>query len=184
MIENRHALSITYNKRATTAHCINLILSLRDQQISKTALVDTGSTVNLLPVQIIPAHLRHLILPKKSTINGVGELQTKGEIFIDIFTRTNYGLARHVKFAVVESPFPIILGTPFFNHQDFVEKSYTITHDFLQITTKRDNIRHTIPHTLDNVQAYTARSQHDFSSNDSRGLADLVYANRDVFCSS
>jgi hypothetical protein len=204
VIEDQQAFPITHNKRATTAHCVNLLLSLRDHQISKTALVDTGSTVNLLPISIVPTHLRHLISPKKSTINGVGEL---GEIFIDIFTRSNYRLARHVKFAVVESRFPIILGTPFLNHQDFYAKSYTITHDSLQLTTRRDNIRHTIAHTLDNVQAYTARPSQDFNAINSKaewllktkeivipsaredgnvhhGLADLIYAYNDVFCSS
>jgi hypothetical protein len=207
VIEDQHAFPITHNKRATTAHCVNLLLSLRDHQISKTALVDTGSTVNLLPISIVPTHLRHLISPKKSTINGVGELEAKGEIFIDIFTRSNYRLARHVKFAVVESRFPIILGTPFLNHQDFYAKSYTITHDSLQLTTRRDNIRHTIAHTLDNVQAYTARPSQDFNAINSKaewllktkeivipsaredgnvhhGLADLIYAYNDVFCSS
>jgi hypothetical protein len=86
----------------------------------------------------------------------------------NILTTDGYLLARRIFFSVVESPFPIILGTPFFNCNDFEPKSYRISHDYLEVTTKLDKVKHFIRHNLDNVRAYTVSAPTEQLSNEQK----------------
>ena len=115
MIDKPHAMPVTTNQRVTTAHCTILALQISSHKFTRSTLINSGSVVNLIPREAIPDADAHLISPRNSVVTGVGERKIIGTVKIDIFTPNGYPLAKQIQFSVVESPFPIILGTPFFN---------------------------------------------------------------------
>ena len=86
-----------------------------------TALVDTGSDKNILPLHLIPSSLHRKIIPDSTIFTGCGQTKAIGTLTAYIQAHKSNFKFREVKFYIVKETFPPILGKAFLLEHDAIK---------------------------------------------------------------
>ena len=125
-------------------------------------MLDTGSTLSLLPVGLLSDNERKLIVPTNATVTGTaGKSRIEGTLDLKLSFNNCRGhrlTVPNIRFSVLNGPIPILIG------QDVLREavqSFTLDYENGQVKIDRANKAHIIPlATLEQIDRHFISSNH------------------------
>ena len=103
-------------------------------EYSGPAYLDTGSSYNIMPLNNIPTHQRHLLNPTSHIIYGISAKPVRAVGTFRCTVRFRTGFLQHILFVVLDSQIPVLLGLQCLQHPTV--KSFGVSDSELILTRK------------------------------------------------